>query len=330
MKNIFLAFLASLILTCSFAQPDNQREESRLIYQTAYELYDAKKYEEAGVNFEKAYELDRTNAYAAYNGACAYSLAGDKLNATKLAAAAYELGMMGFDADKDFDNVRTFAPFETVAKKARNELKALSLQEPKSVIKLPENFKADAKRPLIVALHGYGGSPESFANAYSFAVEKYNAIVLSIRATEVDGRNSFHWNMGEEEAERIKTEIDKAIKKYNIDKSKIMLTGFSQGGYLSWNFGLQNSELFCGLLPVAGSFDSEKTDLSKVKNTNIKVYSIIGKKDNPKYEATNMQAMQLGNELGLKFKVKNFYNIGHTYPANEEVELSKAFDWFLK
>jgi len=328
MKNITLILLFGLIACFSFAQNGGNSEKSQLLYKSATDLYSAKKFAEAGAKYEEALKLAPTNSYAAFNAACSYSLAENKTKATEMAMAAYKLGMMGFDSDKDFDNVRSHAPFAKLATKAREEIAQLNSLPPKSALVVPE--VSNDNKSLIVVFHGYGGKPEGIISAYSFAANKYNSVVLAIRATEVDGRESFHWNFSDEEESRILKEINDAVKKYDIDKSKIVLTGFSQGGYLSWNFGLQNSEMFCGLLPVAGSYDKQKTDLTKVTNKNIKVYSIIGKKDNPKYEASNMEAVKLGNELGLKFKVKNFYNIGHTYPDNEEYEISKALDWLLK
>jgi dienelactone hydrolase len=62
------------------------------------------------------------------------------------------------------------------------------------------------------------------------------------------GNNSFRW-AGE-------TDVLEAIasvrKRYNIDPDRILLSGFSMGGAGSWQIGLHNPDMFCGLEIDAG------------------------------------------------------------------------------
>jgi dienelactone hydrolase len=62
------------------------------------------------------------------------------------------------------------------------------------------------------------------------------------------GNNSFRW-AGE-------TDVMEAIasvrKRYNIDPNRIVLAGFSMGGAGSWQIGLHNPDMFCGLEIDAG------------------------------------------------------------------------------
>ncbi len=62
------------------------------------------------------------------------------------------------------------------------------------------------------------------------------------------GNNSFRW-AGE-------TDVMEAIasvrKRYNIDPDRIVLAGFSMGGAGSWQIGLHNPDMFCGLEIDAG------------------------------------------------------------------------------
>ena len=62
------------------------------------------------------------------------------------------------------------------------------------------------------------------------------------------GNNSFRW-AGE-------TDVLEAIasvrKRYNIDPNRILLSGFSMGGAGSWQIGLHNPDMFCGLEIDAG------------------------------------------------------------------------------
>ena len=62
------------------------------------------------------------------------------------------------------------------------------------------------------------------------------------------GNNSFRW-AGETDVLEV---IASVSKRYNIDPNRIILAGFSMGGAGSWQIGLHNSDLFCGLEVDAG------------------------------------------------------------------------------
>lgn len=62
------------------------------------------------------------------------------------------------------------------------------------------------------------------------------------------GNNSFRWS-GETDVLEV---IASVSKRYNIDPNRIILAGFSMGGAGSWQIGLHNSDMFCGLEIDAG------------------------------------------------------------------------------
>ncbi len=62
------------------------------------------------------------------------------------------------------------------------------------------------------------------------------------------GNNSFRW-AGETDVLEV---IESVCKRYAIDKDRILLSGFSMGGAGSWQIGLHQPDLFCGLEIDAG------------------------------------------------------------------------------
>ncbi|HWA10024.1 MAG TPA: hypothetical protein VG838_11285 [Opitutaceae bacterium] len=62
------------------------------------------------------------------------------------------------------------------------------------------------------------------------------------------GNNSFRW-AGETDVFEV---IAAVSKRYNIDQNRIILAGFSMGGAGSWQIGLHNADMFCGLEIDAG------------------------------------------------------------------------------
>ncbi len=62
------------------------------------------------------------------------------------------------------------------------------------------------------------------------------------------GNNSFRW-AGETDVLEVLASVR---KRYNIDPDRIVLAGFSMGGAGSWQIGLHNPDMFCGLEIDAG------------------------------------------------------------------------------
>ncbi len=62
------------------------------------------------------------------------------------------------------------------------------------------------------------------------------------------GNNSFRW-AGETDIFEVIASIS---QRYNIDPNRILLAGFSMGGAGSWQVGLNNADMFCGLEIDAG------------------------------------------------------------------------------
>jgi polyhydroxybutyrate depolymerase len=61
-------------------------------------------------------------------------------------------------------------------------------------------------------------------------------------------------NTGEIEFTYFADLIDEAVKRYNVDRDRILMTGFSAGGMMSWNLACHRGELFAGFAPISGTF----------------------------------------------------------------------------
>lgn len=303
------------------------------LYAQADVAYHAEEFKKAGDLFAKAYEADpdwQNAKYASFNAGCAYSLAKDKKNANKYAAISFDKGMLAFEEDKDFDNVRKSCKFKKLQKKASAELEQLkSVASNMPITYLPSGHNKDEAAPLIVLLHGYGGNPAKFIEAYKALADSKNAVLMACRGSEVSGRDSYYWDYESEAAKnKIRKDIESVVKRLNINKDKILLSGFSQGGYLCFDFGLKNADLFKGIMPVAGALPSA-IELSKLSNPDLKLYAFIGLKESKNFlEAYENLDVRL-DELKIPYHLK-YSNVGHSYPENKDAELMQAYDWLME
>lgn len=325
--------ISILLVAILFCVTVNAQTENNF-YELANEAYDNGKHEQAAELFVSAFNNsgtdERVKMYSAYNAACAFALANNKKQAFKYAKTALESGMLNFESDKDFDNISNTRKFKKIVKIANSKIAAL--QGPPNNLPItytPKGYSKDVAHPLIVILHGYGGNPANIMELYKPLANERNVILLSCRASEILTDNSFYWDYENKEAlTRLRRQIENTIKKFNVDPQKVILTGFSQGGYLTYDFGMKNADLFTAFMPVAGKVP-QKLVLHQMANKGLKVYAIAGLKESESFLAGYENLDEELDKLNIEYQLK-FYNIGHQYPENNDEEMIKAFDWLME
>ena len=122
---------------------------------------------------------------------------------------------------------------------------------------IPAGYKADVPAPLLVMLHGGGGSGADWADvpALTALLDELGCVMLA-----PDSRN-FTWdgavatNFGVDV-----TFVDQALaetfRRCNVDAAAISIAGFSDGATESLGLGVMNGDLFSGVIAFSpGWFD---------------------------------------------------------------------------
>jgi predicted peptidase len=115
---------------------------------------------------------------------------------------------------------------------------------------MPADYIPSRPVPLVLALH-FGGNPEGAGRALlemlvAQALPDLGAVIV---APDSRGRG---WSSGPNER-AVNLLLEDVLKAYNIDKSKIVVTGFSMGGAGAWYFGSKYSDRFSAVIPIAGA-----------------------------------------------------------------------------
>jgi predicted esterase len=279
--------------------------------------------------FKSALDLEPTYSACAYNIACCYSLLGLKDSAMIWLKKTVTLGVYEFDQDSDFDNVRESKEFKTVVEQASHLLEEAKAQEWRSLVSLPEDYDSLQTYPLFIALHGYGGTPFDFKKDMIQSLTEKRYIYVCPYGTEVRGLTSFSWGDVEKCEKKILSEITNIRSKYSVDTTKIVLLGYSQGGYRAFSVGLAHADLFTGIIVVAGGFVEEevKEYLPLLRTESIKVYMAIGEKDKEERVASNKKAKEILEEHGVPAHLEIFPEVGHAFPGEQEEVVGKAIEF---
>ncbi|MGD0755174.1 MAG: prolyl oligopeptidase family serine peptidase [Bacteroidales bacterium] len=111
-------------------------------------------------------------------------------------------------------------------------------------IKIPDNFDRNKKYPLFVMLHGSGSDDQNMLND-KLTENNFIEIAPFGRGTS----NCFTTDGAEID---VKEAIDDVVKNYPVDTSRIVIAGFSMGGYGAYRIFYEYPRLFKGVVVFSG------------------------------------------------------------------------------
>lgn len=124
------------------------------------------------------------------------------------------------------------------------------------MISMPDGAAAEHAVGAIVFFHGFRSSAEEMMNFKSL---KDLAKALGVALIAPDGLNR-SWSFpnaprqNRDEMAFMNQVLDDALAKFPIDPAKLMSSGFSIGGSMSWYMACYLGERFAGHTPIAGTF----------------------------------------------------------------------------
>ncbi len=116
-------------------------------------------------------------------------------------------------------------------------------------IAIPSGYSQPAPVPLILALH-FAGEPAGAGMGILNRLVRPALAELGAIIVAPDSLGGAWTTAANERA--VKQLLDNVMSTYNIDRKKIVVTGFSMGGAGTWHFAGKYPELFSAAIPVAG------------------------------------------------------------------------------
>lgn len=177
---------------------------------------------------------------------------------------------------------------------------------------------AGDKVPLVLALH-YGGEVVPYYGLGYLnilakpAFEELGAIII---APDCPGKG---WS--DEISDKAVIELIQYLtESLQIDKSKIVVTGFSMGGFGTWYYGSKYPDIFCAAIPVAGR---PTGDL----DMQIPIYALHGQFDEiVDIEPTKKEIKKL-KKSGLNAKLYVIQGLTHYQTGEYVTSLKKTTKW---
>ena len=181
----------------------------------------------------------------------------------------------------------------------------------------------------IILLHGYGGDGKDI----SMLTLNWKRFLPNTVFLCPDGHekcsikpSGFQWfdltkedpayilNQSTKAEEKIIKFIAEVKKKFNLDSSKICLSGFSQGSMLSINLGLTSDENYACIVGFSGKIIN-KEDLLKRKKSNSKFLLIHGDLDEVVSPTSLLEAKDFLLRNNIEVQTNMIKGCGHNIPV---------------
>ncbi|MBW8035084.1 MAG: prolyl oligopeptidase family serine peptidase [Planctomycetes bacterium] len=189
---------------------------------------------------------------------------------------------------------------------------------------LPEGYgKEDHAWPLMIFLHGVGESGSDLERVKSHGPAKMaaeNRNLPFIIASPQCPKGKWWPN----QQAKVMALVDEIVENYNVDESRIYLTGLSMGGYGTWSIACINPDRFAAIVPICGG----GTPYIAGNLKNVPVWAFHGAKDKTVRLRESQKMVDKVNRKGGDAKLTVYPEAGHdswteTY-NNEEV-----YKWLL-
>lgn len=214
--------------------------------------------------------------------------------------------------------------FQTFGQSVQKSMKTNIKGEINYLMFLPKDYsKNGPASPMIVFLHGSGERGNDLEKVKAWGppaiVEKnpnFPFIVISPQCPDGQWWNTY----------LLKGMIDDILSKYNVDRSRIYLTGLSMGGYGAWDLAMAYPSYFAAIAPICGG--GNPILASQLKD--VPVWVFHGMKDDavPEQESANM--VEALKAIGADVKFTVLPEGGHVDAWVYAYGEAGLFDWFLE
>src|SRR5690606_22093374 len=187
---------------------------------------------------------------------------------------------------------------------------------------VPENYDPAQASPLIIACHGGSGHGRGFLWSWLRTARSRGCLLLS--PTSLDAT----WSLMEPEQDRasLARMMAHVSERWNVDSSRILLTGMSDGGTFTYLAGLAGGP-FTHLAPVSAAWHSMLMGVASPSRLGgLPVYITHGALDWMFAADMARLAQAELSAAGARVTYREIADLSHTYPSEENARIAA---WFL-
>jgi phospholipase/carboxylesterase len=188
---------------------------------------------------------------------------------------------------------------------------------------VPEYYTPGRTWPLVMALHGGSGNGRSFLWRWLRDARSLGAILVAPTAV------GSTWALMGEDADtpNLARILDFVRGRWNVDPTKLLLSGMSDGGTFCYVTGLEATSPFTHLAPVAATFYplmAEVADAERLRG--LPIYLVHGQLDWMFPVEVARQTRDALTAAGADVTYREIDNLSHCYPREMNVPI---LNWLI-
>jgi phospholipase/carboxylesterase len=186
---------------------------------------------------------------------------------------------------------------------------------------VPEYYSPHRAWPLVMALHGGSGNGRNFIWRWLRDARGLGAVLVAPTALGAT------WALMGEDADtaNLARILEFVRSRWNIDGSRLLLTGMSDGGTFSYVTGLEATSPFTHLAPIAATFHplmAEIADAERLRG--LPIHIVHGRLDWMFPVQTARLTRDVLTAAGAKVTYREIENLSHCYPNEMNLPI---FNW---
>ena len=183
---------------------------------------------------------------------------------------------------------------------------------------VPEYYSPDRAWPLVMALHGGSGNGRGFLWSWLRDARSRGAILIAPTAT---GQT---WAlMGDDtDTPNLDRILESVRSRWNVDSSRMLLTGMSDGGTFCYVTGLNSASPFTHLAPVAATFHPLMAETAEAERLRgLPIHIVHGRLDWMFPVQVARQTQQALTAAGANVTYRELEDLSHTYPREMNAKI---------
>jgi phospholipase/carboxylesterase len=189
-----------------------------------------------------------------------------------------------------------------------------------SSLYVPEYYTPDRAWPLVMALHGGSGNGRGFLWSWLRDARSHGAILVAPTAI------GSTWALmgGDVDTPNLMRILGTVRSRWNVDATKMLLTGMSDGGTFCYVSGLESASPFTHLAPVSATFHplmAEMADADRLRG--LPIHLVHGMLDWMFPVQVARQTRQLLSAAGANVIYRELDDLSHTYPREMNAPMLK-------
>jgi phospholipase/carboxylesterase len=194
----------------------------------------------------------------------------------------------------------------------------------------------DGPHPAILAMHGWGSNALDLMGLAPYIARGRCLTLcpqgpLEVEIGAVNGHGWYQLRIGAppdmeaigKAADRLMSFVDVALKRYPIDRNKLIVMGFSQGGVMAYNLAIRHPDRFAALVALSTWFPEELAGLAGDRDALARMPTLIqhGRADDMIDIAKAHQSVERLRDLKVPLVYRE-YDCGHEITVDAIQHLS--------